>query len=332
MPFPQGWTLQEGSFSVAGAHPVDAVALKRLGRYVDQAVPRIARELGLPVSHRVRLYIASSQDQFLAMQPGRPPRWAEATAWPGSSLVFVKSPRFRPGDASPIEQVLDHEIAHVVLGQAFLPRVPPRWLQEGVAQIVAREYTAETTRALARGLLGRSLLSIEDLAAGFPEEPLRAHLAYAQSADLVAWIRNEYGEDAFQALIRELASGAPVAASFRRATGESLDELDRAWRDRLGSSGLHLTPLFTENLWWFLAAVGLLAGGLGVRRRNRRRREVMAREEAFQDAMEVLARQMRASVPVPPVEAGPVWDNEVGRWRMPAPPDTRTDAEGRLVH
>lgn len=313
-PFPEGWSLVVGATSVTGAHPSDQDVAARVSRYVDEALPRIADFLGLPLGPRIRVYVAHTEDQFAELQPGSPPEWAEATAWPAQGLVFVRAPRLRSGTAEPLDKVLDHELTHVVVGQAFAPRTPPRWLQEGLAQYVAREYTPEMTRRIARGMLGNRLLTLEDLQSGFPTDPLRAQLAYAQSADFVAWIRNEFGEEALHGLVRDLARGVPMRAAVRDATGMGLEEADDAWRRRLQGSRLALAALFSEDLWWGVGALVLVVGALGVRRRNRVRRIAMEREEAFQDAMARLAAQ------IPTLRDQPAWDNEAGRWVHPVPP------------
>jgi len=325
IPFPPGWTLQEGSFSVTGGPPTDLSSIRKVSAYVEDAVPRITRTLGLPSDHRVRVYVTPTREQFNTLQPNRPPAWAEATAWPAASMVFVESPGLKP-DAS-FEKVLDHELTHVIVGQAFLPRTPPRWLHEGLAQWVAHEYTPEMTRRIARGMLGNQLITLQDLTAGFPADPLKAQLAYAESADFVAWIANEYGEGALQAMSQEMAHGATAAAAIRHATGTGLDEADRAWRAHLSGSKLWIAGLFDSEIWWFLAAVGMVVGALGVRRRNRARRDAMAREEAFQDAMQCLVVQMQL------LDRERAWDNEQGRWitlaSHPEPPEEPVE---RLPH
>ena len=86
----------------------------------------------LPVGRTVHVYVARTQEQFRTLQPGNAPTWADATAYPGMGTVFLRDPKIRIATDEPVEQVLDHELVHILLGRAFAPAIPPSWLQEGV--------------------------------------------------------------------------------------------------------------------------------------------------------------------------------------------------------
>jgi hypothetical protein len=285
-PWPDGWVVEEGLYAAVAGDPADRGALRLAARHVEEAVPRIADDLGIPTGQRLRVYLCHTTEQFQELQPARPEAWADATTWPGAGLVFLRAPRLRAGTAAPLSQVLDHEVTHALIGQRFHGDPVPRWLHEGLAQVVAREYSGETTRALARGTLGTGLLSLDELVRGFPEDPDRARLAYAQSADLVAFIRNRYGQDALRTLVRRLAAGRPVRAAFREATGEGLDEVDEAWRGRLRQSQLWVPALVDDAFWWLAGGLLLVGGWLRLRRRNRERRAWLEREEALRRDLE----------------------------------------------
>ncbi len=308
-PWPEHWVLREGLYATVGGDPADQAVVRRISRHVEEAVPRIAKQLGVPTGRTLRVYVAHSQDQFSAIQPGTPPSYADATAYPLRALVFLRAPRLRPGMAKPLEQVTDHEITHVLLEQRFHGEPVPRWLHEGLAQYVAKEYSEETTRALSRGVLGDSLYSLDYLVTGFPDDPLRAQLAYAQSADLVAFLRNEHGEDDLRELVRQLAIGTPVRAAFREATGQSMDEVDQAWRSRLQKSHLWFPPLVSDSMWFAVGGLVLFVGWLRVRRRNRERRAWMEREEALERELEALWQQHLGPRPEP---EDPPWGTPPG--------------------
>jgi hypothetical protein len=211
-------------------------------------------------------------------------------------------------------QVLDHEIVHAVLGQAFGPRPVPRWLQEGLAQVLSGEYSPAVTREIARGLMGTGLSSLEELSSGFPADPLGAKRAYAQSADFVAWLNKEGGRDAVRTMVGELAKGAGLGAAVRRATGRSLEEVDADWRARWETSGVKWIALADEGFLWAFAAFALAFGAIGVKRRNRRRLEEWGREEALRDALLQMTiqrwRETQVSEP-PEVDTEPVWAHPI---------------------
>ena len=284
-PVPDDWTLVPSPFADVHSTHGDQPTALRLSRHIAARLPEIARELDVPVGNRIHVVVAPTQEAFHNLQPGRTPDWADGTAWPKHGWVFLRAPRLRGQTTETLEMVLEHELVHILLGRAFGTRTVPRWLQEGVAQLMAGEYTAETTKTLAQGTLGDNLISLQELSRGFPKNPLRAQLAYAQSADLVAFIRNEYGKTAFKRLIRLLASGERFSDALRKSTGDLVEEVDQKWRARLQASPFQLSPLMDEGMWWGLGAFLVPLAWFAVRRRNRKKLERWKREEVLEDAL-----------------------------------------------
>lgn len=284
-PLPADWIEVESPMATVHAASRDQPTALRLSRHIAASLPRLATTLELAVGNRIHVVLAPTQAEFHSLQPGRAPDWADGTAWPSRGLIFLRAPRLRGNSTEPLETVLDHELVHVLLGRAFGSRSVPRWLQEGVAQLMAGEYSAETTSTLARGVFGDSLLSLYELSRGFPKNPLRANLAYAQSADFVAYLRNTYGQKALTSLIDELARGEAFAPSVRIATGDTVDDIDKAWRARLQTTSFKLTPLMEEGVWWGLGALLVPIAWFAVRRRNRRKIDRWKREEVLEDAL-----------------------------------------------
>ncbi|MEL6347268.1 MAG: peptidase MA family metallohydrolase [Myxococcota bacterium] len=280
----EDWVTYTDPYATVYAAPGDQGTALRMSRYIATSLPRVAEEMGLPIGNRIHVYIAPSQQVFFEMQPGRAPDWADGTAYPHRGLIFLRSPKLRVGSAEPLEQVLDHEIAHILLGRAFGAKPVPRWLQEGVAQLVAREYTLDVVDRLGQGVFGDDLMSVDELSQGFPADPIRARLAYAQSADLVAFIYNQHGQKALHDIIREMSVGKTFAAALRASTGMRTDELDAAWRGRLASSSmLWLRPLVSDTMLLSFAGLGFMVmGGLALRKRRKQLHEMADEEDAVE--------------------------------------------------
>jgi hypothetical protein len=294
-PVPAGWIEIESPMARVYADSGDRPTALRLSRHIAARLPSLAAELKLPVGNRIHVVLAPSMESFRSLQPGKVPEWADGTAWPHRGWIFLRAPRLRGEATDPLETVLTHELVHVLLGRAFGPRPVPQWLQEGLAQLMAGEYSAETTATLANGVLGDNLLSLYELSRGFPRGALRAQLAYAQSADFVAYIRNTYGEQAIQTLIDEMARGEAFAPAIRIATGDLVDDIDTAWRSRLQDSPLQFAPLMNEGVWWAIGALLVPLAWFLVRRRNRRVVERWKREEVLEEALyRTLERQLDA--------------------------------------
>ena len=271
-----GWTVQEGLYGDVHSTWGDRVIARRLSAHLATSVPALAARLGLYPGDAVEVYLVDNEIDFHRMQPGATPDWADGTAWPNMSLVFLKSPTIRAGDAAPLETVLDHEIVHVLLGQAFGGRPVPRWLQEGYAQFFSGEASERSMR-LAHNELGLAPMPLAELTQGFPANGLRAQIAYGESADFVAWIAGRGGEEGLRKLVARLADGATVDDALFSAAGISLANADIEWMSTVPTAKPWFRWLTNTNLWWSIGAVALVVGAY---RRRRRSREKLARWEA----------------------------------------------------
>jgi hypothetical protein len=290
---PAEWMVERGTYLRVHGARHDSELLLRLARHGSSALPRLADELQVPIGKTIHVVVAGSDTEFRAMQPGDAPTWADATAYPALGTIYLRAPRARAGDPEPLEQVLDHELVHVLLGRAFAPDRPPQWLQEGVAQVLAQQTGPQTTRDIARGMLGGGLIGLEELSWGFPADPLRARLAYAESADFIQYLKVSHGPEVLPRLVHEVARDAEIGAALRRSTGVAMADLEADWRDGFESNWTFSWTALTQSPEWVLGLGGLLlvVGGVMRRRRFHRRLEEMEEEERLVD--ELLA-QLRA--------------------------------------
>jgi hypothetical protein len=282
---PAGWETVKGPFVHVHGASEDLQTLVALSRVAERDLPRLANDLGVPLGTTVHVYVADSQQRFRALQPGDAPTWADGVAYPSLGLVLLRAPDVRGGMAEPLETVLRHELVHVLLGHAFLPNPPPSWLQEGLAQVWAGEVGPETTATLATGLATGNVLSLDGLSRGFPADPVRARIAYAQSAAFIGWLRDTYGQEAVRTLIREMATGTAVEGAIHAATGDFLPAVEARWRAELEGSPLALGALANMDGLLGLGGILLVVGGVARRRRFHRRLEEMGEEEAALDAL-----------------------------------------------
>jgi len=261
-----------------------------LAQHANTSIPRIAKTLNLGSGSAMKIYIMPDQRSFSRLQPGKTPDWADGTAWPDLGLIFLRSPDIRGGRADPLTQVLDHEIAHIILGRAFGKRPVPRWLQEGVAQMVAGEHSLRTIDTISEGVLGDSLLSLQELAHRFPSDPQRAHLAYAQSLDFVIFLRQTYGEQSLNHLIAMMSKNHSFSNSIRSVTGKTVTELDIEWRGELSDSLLWLKPIFSDTSLLSIGGFFLIFGFL---RKFRHRKQEQKKYSAQNEMYELLEKELR---------------------------------------
>lgn len=286
------WVTEAGLYARVHGGPDDRGTVRRLADHAATAVPRLAEKIGVPTGGTIDIYVAPTQEDFARLQPGVPPDWADGTAWPQWGLVFLRAPSARPGTAEPLEQVLDHELVHVLLGRAFAPRTPPRWLQEGLAQYWAGEMGPKVSEDLASMLFGRDdLLSLSELSRGFHGDPVRARHAYAAAADFIGFLASDYGEGAVRGLIAGMARGQTFDEALTTVTGHSVAAVEADWRGRWADPALLLEAVASSNLLWGVAGALALIGAWRVRRRTRRTVARWEREEAWLREMEARERE-----------------------------------------
>lgn len=291
----EGWSSAHGLYAEVHGDWSDRATVTRLANRAAESVPALAKRMGVRPGGTIDVYVMPSEADFHALQPGRTPDWADGTAWPRWDLVFLKSPAIRPGTATPLETVLDHELVHVLLGHAFGDRPVPRWLQEGMAQFYSGESGWETSIALAVNDYGLAPLPLGTITNGFPPDALRAHLAYAQSADFINWIAGRNGEEALRSLVSQLAAGASVNDALRAATGLGVEEANAAWLKVVPAASWWYRWATNTPLWWSVAACFL---ALAAWRRRSAGKAKLARwdaEEAWRTAELFRQADLRAA-------------------------------------
>lgn len=283
---PDHWIDIPAPFVHVLSEPGDREAATRLSRRASERLRELSERLRVPVGDTVYIYLTPTDDVFRSLQPSRAPMWADATAYPRSGAIYLRAERARIAGDEPIEQVLDHELVHILVGRAFAPNHPPSWLQEGYAQVFAGQQGPETTRTILRGRAMGGLIPFSSLMRGFPPDPVQADLAYAQSADLMAWLMVQHGEGVLPELLLEMRGGASTDVAFRKVTGSTLSDVEKAWRSTLEESDWPSLAWFLEDeVLLGFAGLALLIGGVLRRRRFHSRLREMEEQERWQEAV-----------------------------------------------
>lgn len=292
---PAGWVAAEGVYAAVHGESADAVTVRRLAAHAAVAIPALSGRLGVPAGAAMDIVVAPDDESFGALQPGRTPDWADGTAWPNDGNIFLHAPSARSGTAPRLEQVLDHEIVHILVGRAFQGRPVPRWLQEGLAQFYAGELGPETAETLTRAAGTGQLLPLRLISAGFPDDALGAQLAYAQTADFTAFLAQragggQEGDVVLRKLLAAAQKGATLQDAVYASTGDELPLLEAQWQGRWLSPWVRFDGLVQSGIPG-LAAAALVA--YGAWRRRLRYHEGLERLEA-QEREEQARREWRA--------------------------------------
>jgi hypothetical protein len=168
------------------------------------------------------------EDQPLARQT---PRWIQGFAVGAESAVVLFPERVPSYPYDSLDSLLAHEVAHVLLFRAAGGRPLPRWFQEGVAVLAARDLRlADRERLLVGGVSGGPP-STPALERAFTGEGYATDTAYAIASALARELVRRHGREAVARIAAETAAGREFPEAFSAATGEPLPDFEEAfWR------------------------------------------------------------------------------------------------------
>lgn len=273
----QDWS--EGNLRVR-SYAGDAAYARAALDVARAALPRLNQELQAPLPPRVDIYLYSAlEDLQSALELGGRD-WQGGQARPDLGAVLVAIPPGQ-GALAQMKRDIPHELTHLLVYQATgagYARVP-RWLDEGLAS--ANEELAQPAYQLALESAFREgrLIPLETLCAPFSADAGVAQLSYAQSANLVQFIRDNY-PDGIRKLLGAYAGGATCGGGVEQALGTTLDALEWKWRASLGPRNAWQVMAGSIGAWVLLAilvSLALLPFAFVRRKSPARRDDVMTR-------------------------------------------------------
>jgi hypothetical protein len=198
-------------------------------------------------------------------------------ALPEQSLIVLfpaRSPRY-PDDT--LEDVLHHEVAHVLMARAARGGRLPLWFHEGVAVLAERTWGLEDQARLMRELVLVSRTPLDRVDGMFAADEGSKARAYTLSAAFVRSLMRRHGAEAPGNILRQIGRGETFERAFVAVTGETVPEAENAFWDghRFWTS---IGPFLTTEtaLWMVVTIVALLA----IIRRRQQRAEQRKRWES----------------------------------------------------
>ncbi len=205
------------------------------------------------------------------------PAWIAGFARGADGLIVLfpaRSPSY-PYDS--LEDVLRHEVAHVLIARAAGRSDVPRWFHEGLALSVERPWGLEDRTRVVFALTRRRL-STADLDAAFSGDRGAQANAYALSGALVRDLLRRHGRGVAARILARMAEGERFDDAFARATGETISTMEATfWRDNWWSQAL---PVLTSSVVLWIGVTFLALYAIRTRRvRRARQRKAWEEEE-----------------------------------------------------
>ncbi|MFP5285335.1 MAG: peptidase MA family metallohydrolase, partial [Thermoanaerobaculia bacterium] len=180
--------------------------------------------------------------------------------WSERGIVVLLPQRVPTYPDSSLEDLLGHEVAHVLVARAAGNRPMPRWFHEGVAMIAGLTWGLDDRTRLTYSLVTDREISLAGLNDLFAGGEGAAHRAYAISGAFVRDLLDRHGEDAAARILDGVADGLPFEEAFRRATGVTLAAAESSFWSRQ-SFWYRWVPLLTSSvtLWLGITLLALYA-------------------------------------------------------------------------
>jgi hypothetical protein len=171
--------------------------------------------------------------------------WVGGIAFPNYGISMMA---IAPGDDVWAEEVIPHELAHLVTGTVVfncLGTGMPAWLSEGLSMYSEGDASPGDIVAVEAALEDDSLFTLRSLAQGFAVSGDKARLAYAFSGEVVRYMIDTYGPEKMAALLAAIRQGNRIDPALNQVYGFDTDWLDLEYRASKGFAELpavRLTP------------------------------------------------------------------------------------------
>ena len=207
--------------------------LKGIAEDVFDLYPRIKSNLektfGWEMPFRPTVFLVQNKGYFQRLTGNK---LIVAFAAPAENLIVIDCSRLhiRPHR---LDQILKHEMVHLILHHNIRSVHLPRWLDEGVAQWLS-EGVAELLEAPQRSFFEEALLSgkyipLRDLKYSFPIDKKNLMLAYEESRSFVAFISDRYGDNRIFEILEHLQKGNEIHTAFYTSFDASPEEIEDRW-------------------------------------------------------------------------------------------------------
>lgn len=195
------------------------------------------------------------------------PRPISGFAVPAENVVVLLPQRVPSYPSGSLEELLVHEVTHVLLARAAGGAALPRWFHEGVALVAAHGWDLGDRGRLLAGGMGGGPTTTAELERAFAGGQGEVDAAYALSGALAQELLRRHGRGAVAEIAAELAAGRSFDDGFAAATGEDLATFESGFWRRFRLVYRWLPFLTSAATLWL--AITLLAVVAGARRRAR---------------------------------------------------------------
>jgi len=213
--------------------------------------------LGLEEPGEEILLVLAGEDTLAAKSA---PAWISGYAFSDRDVAVLLPARTPSYPDSTFEELVLHEVGHILVFRAVGGGEIPRWFNEGLALFIGRPWRLEDHSRVTWALVSGRRVSLVDLEPYFNTTREAARHAYALAGAFVQDLVHREGADGVAQILAAVADGSSFEEAYLEITGETLADAEHdfwsrhtflyRWVPIVGSSA---------TLWILITALALLA-------------------------------------------------------------------------
>lgn len=208
------------------------------------------------------------------------PAWTAGFAIAQSDKIVIFPSRSPSYPDRSLDDVLRHEVAHILISRASSGRSIPRWFNEGLAMSAEREWRFRDQTQLFYQLALRPRETLDTLDRLFQGAQPDVTRAYLLSGALVRQLLERYGKTAAGRIVERVGRGDSFEAAFMEVTGRSTAAEESEFWDSQQVWTTWIPIVFSQEVLWLAITVLALLAIQGHRRRNARIQKRWEEEDA----------------------------------------------------
>lgn len=262
------WKSKRSSAVEVYYHVGDEKNVAGLHTVVQQHLPELETKLGVMLNYVPRIYVTSDQKEFDSITGNTLPSWSHGVSSVQTGSIVLKSPAFSR-DIKTFNQTALHELIHLLVGEKAGLRVP-RWLNEGLAQLLSGQMQGKPLLPLSRALWAGRLIPLNAIERVDRFTQADAEIAYLESYQATQYLVDQYGWETLRNLLVDLSQGKVWDEALFAEMETDQAGFEASWREVLKHSSRWLILMDTQ-IYLFMGAtlLVLLAGIVIVRRRRK---------------------------------------------------------------
>ncbi len=249
-------------------HEQDDRIEKILAKEIKLEILRMQKKYNLDIDN-FDVFIMESEDKFKKEFQKDFPDWAIAAAKYPSRKIIIKSPNFSKQYIPELRQTIIHEMVHIALEPIIKNKYFPRWLNEGMAQYEAEQFSIRKKILLNRITLYSDYMNLTKIDDVLKFNKNRADLAYAQSVSAFKFLIEEFGEDAYRRFLIFIGEGQETDVAFKHIYKFSLEEFESYWKLWAHKQYRFYILIDINALIWMFLPLLVIIAWLLVKQRNR---------------------------------------------------------------